>query len=420
MNAYALVDVNNFYASCERLFRPDLNGRPLVVLSNNDGCVVSRSPEAKALGVRMAVPFFQIRKEFEAQGGVWFSSNYALYGDLSQRVMSLLEQHSPRVEIYSIDEAFLELGERWAGDLEAYGRQLRDRVRQWTGLTVGVGIAPTKTLAKLANYAAKRWPATGGVVDLRDAARRHRLMAITPVGEVWGIGRRLSTRLQAEGIETIAQLLAHRPAYWRSRYGVVLERTVQELCGLPCLELEPPEPRQQVLCSRSFGHPIDTQERLNQALATFIERAAEKLRQQSLCTGHLTLFVRANPFRAPKSPALHLSLPLATPSDDTGHLLTLVRPHLDTLWQPSLKYQKGGVMLTDLRPRGQCQSDLFCPSPDPRRQALMQTVDRIRARGLGQLHYAAQGLREPEWMMRQEHKSPDYTHSLADLPRVRA
>lgn len=237
MNAYALVDVNNFYASCERLFRPDLNGRPLVVLSNNDGCVVSRSPEAKALGVRMAVPFFQIRKEFEAQGGVWFSSNYALYGDLSQRVMSLLEQHSPRVEIYSIDEAFLELGERWAGDLETYGRQLRDRVRQWTGLTVGVGIAPTKTLAKLANYAAKRWPATGGVVDLRDAARRHRLMTITPVGEVWGIRRRLSTRLQAEGIETIAQLLTHRPAYWRSRYGVVLERTVQELNGRPCLEL---------------------------------------------------------------------------------------------------------------------------------------------------------------------------------------
>ncbi|MEW7865193.1 Y-family DNA polymerase [Aeromonas diversa] len=420
MSAYALVDVNNFYASCERLFRPDLKGRPLVVLSNNDGCVVSRSPEAKALGIKMAVPFFQIRREFEAQGGVWFSSNYALYGDLSQRVMSLLEKHSPRVEIYSIDEAFLELGERWAGDLETYGRQLRDRIQQWTGLTVGVGIAPTKTLAKLANYAAKRWPATGGVVDLRDPDRRSRLMAITPVDEVWGIGRRLGARLHAEGVETIAQLLTHRPAYWRSRYGVVLERTVQELSGRPCLELEPPEPRQQVLCSRSFGHPVDTQERLNQALATFIERAAEKLREQSLCAAHLTLFVRANPFRAPEVPALHLSLPLLPPSDDTGHLLTLVRPHLGRLWQPSLNYQKGGVILTDLRPRDQCQGDLFSRPQDPRRQALMQTMDKIRTQGLGQLHFAAQGLREPEWMMRQEHKSPNYTLSLADLPRVRA
>lgn len=182
--AIALVDVNNFYASCERLFRPDLKGRPIVVLSNNDGCVVSRSPEAKALGVKMGVPYFQIREAYETQGGAWFSSNYALYGDMSNRVMTVLEGMVPTVEVYSIDEAFIELSESWAGNLVAYGRQVRERVQQWTGLTVGVGIGPTKTLAKLANYAAKKWPATGGVVNLCDKTRRARLMAITPIEEI--------------------------------------------------------------------------------------------------------------------------------------------------------------------------------------------------------------------------------------------
>lgn len=198
--AIALVDVNNFYASCERLFRPELRGRPIVVLSNNDGCVVSRSPEAKAMGIKMAGPYFKIREQFEAYGGVAFSSNYALYGDMSGRVMSTLETMAPKLEVYSIDEAFLSLSESFAGDLTAYGQQIRQRVWQWTGLTVGVGIGPTKTLAKLANYAAKKWPATGGVVDLRDELRRARLMAITPVDEVWGIGRRLGAKLVAQGI----------------------------------------------------------------------------------------------------------------------------------------------------------------------------------------------------------------------------
>lgn len=206
--AIALVDVNNFYASCERLFRPDLRGRPLVVLSSNDGCVVSRSYEAKAMGIKMAGPYFKIREEFEAHGGVAFSSNYTLYGDLSERVMSTLETMAPEVEIYSIDEAFLQLSESFAGDLQVYGQRIRQRVLQWTGLSVGVGIGPTKTLAKLANYAAKKWPATGGVVDLRDELRRARLMAITPFEEVWGIGRRLGARLVAQGITTVADLVA--------------------------------------------------------------------------------------------------------------------------------------------------------------------------------------------------------------------
>ncbi len=226
--AVALVDVNNFYASCERLFRPDLKRRPIVVLSNNDGCVVARSAEAKALGIKMGGSYFQIRQFFEAMGGVWFSSNYALYGDMSNRVMTILEGMAPAVEVYSIDEAFIELSESWAGDLVEFGRQVRERVQQWTGLTVGVGIGPTKPLAKLANYAAKKWPATGGVVDLRDKGRRARLMAITPVDEIWGIGRRLSAKLEAQGIKTVADLVAADPKALRRRYVVVVERTARD------------------------------------------------------------------------------------------------------------------------------------------------------------------------------------------------
>lgn len=300
--AIALVDVNNFYASCERLFRPELRGRPIVVLSNNDGCVVSRSPEAKAMGIKMAGPYFKIREQFEAHGGVAFSSNYALYGDMSGRVMSTLETMAPELEVYSIDEAFLSLSESFAGDLTAYGQQIRQRVWQWTGLTVGVGIGPTKTLAKLANYAAKKWPATGGVVDLRDELRRARLMAITPVDEVWGIGRRLGAKLVAQGINTVADLVASDAKGLRAQYGVVVERIVQELRGLPCAELTvEPAAKLQILSSRSFGERVTDRGEMAQALSGFMARAAEKLRAEGMCCQRVHLFVRTSPFdeRAP-------------------------------------------------------------------------------------------------------------------------
>ena len=295
--AIALVDVNNFYASCERLFRPELRGRPIVVLSNNDGCVVSRSPEAKAMGIKMAGPYFKIREQFEAHGGVAFSSNYALYGDMSGRVMSTLETMAPELEVYSIDEAFLSLSESFAGDLTAYGQQIRQRVWQWTGLTVGVGIGPTKTLAKLANYAAKKWPATGGVVDLRDELRRARLMAITPVDEVWGIGRRLGAKLVAQGINTVADLVASDAKGLRAQYGVVVERIVQELRGLPCAELTvEPAAKLQILSSRSFGERVTDRGEMAQALSGFMARAAEKLRAEGMCCQRVHLFVRTSPF----------------------------------------------------------------------------------------------------------------------------
>ncbi|WP_421221801.1 translesion error-prone DNA polymerase V subunit UmuC [Aeromonas enteropelogenes] len=422
-NAIALVDVNNFYASCERLFRPDLKGRPIVVLSNNDGCVVSRSPEAKAMGLKMAEPYFKIREQFEAQGGIAFSSNYALYGDMSQRVMTILEGMAPTVEVYSIDEAFLELNESWAGDLAEYGRQVRERVQQWTGLTVGVGIGPTKTLAKLANYAAKKWPATGGVVDLRDAARRARLMAITPVDEVWGIGRRLSAKLENQGVKTVADLVAADPKAIRQRYGVVAERTVQELRGIPCTDLEQvAQAKQQIICSRSFGERITTIGPMHQALAGYMERAAEKLRAEGMCCRHVTLFIRTSPF-SDREPYYgnQVSTKLAIPTHDTRALLALIPPLLSRIWVDDQRYQKAGVILADFSPANLHQGDLFAEEQqDPRSDALMQVIDRINQGRMGKVFFATRGRDTREWMMKREQLSPRYTTSVKDLPTVKS
>ncbi len=351
-NAIALVDVNNFYASCERLFRPDLKGRPIVVLSNNDGCVVARSAEAKALGIKMGVPYFQTREVFEAQGGIWFSSNYALYGDLSARVMTTLEGMAPVVEQFSIDEAFLELGD-WAGDLTEYGRQIRAKVQLWTGLTVGVGIGPTKTLAKLANYAAKKWQtATGGIVDLRDETRRAKLMAVTPVDEVWGIGRKLTAKLTAQGINTVADLVATDIKTLRQRYGVVVERTVLELQGIPCAELEPmAQAKQQIICSRSFGERITSFGPMREALAGYMERAAEKLRAEGQRCRHVTLFIRSSPFAERETYySNHIATRFLMPTADTRELLAQVEPLLRRIWRDDVRYMKGGRHADRLHP----------------------------------------------------------------------
>ncbi|HEH9405120.1 translesion error-prone DNA polymerase V subunit UmuC [Aeromonas salmonicida] len=419
--AIALVDVNNFYASCERLFRPDLKGRPIVVLSNNDGCVVARSAEAKAMGIKMGVPYFQILDTYEAQGGIWFSSNYALYGDMSQRVMTTLEGMAPTVEVYSIDEAFVELSESWAGDLVAYGHQIRERVQQWTGLTVGVGIGPTKTLAKLANYAAKKWPATGGVVDLRDEARRARLMAITPIEEVWGIGRRLTAKLESQGIRTVAELVAADPKSLRRQYGVVVERTVQELRGIPCADLEQlAQAKQQIICSRSFGERITTMGPMHQALAGYMERAAEKLRAEGMCCRHVTLFIRTSPF-SDQAPYYgeQISTKLTQPTNDTRALLALIAPLLSHIWRDGHRYQKGGVMLADFTPIGMQQGDLFAGEQQaPHSAALMQVIDKINRGRQGKVYFAASGRDTREWMMKRKQLSPRYTTCFSELPRV--
>ncbi|KAB7701086.1 translesion error-prone DNA polymerase V subunit UmuC [Plesiomonas shigelloides] len=418
-DAIALVDVNNFYASCERLFRPDLKGRPIVVLSNNDGCVVARSAEAKALGVRMTEPFFKIRKVYEAQGGIWFSSNYALYADMSQRVMSTLESMVPSIAVYSIDEAFIELNERWAGDLTEYGKQIKSRVFQWTGLTVGVGIGPTKTLAKLANYAAKRWPATGGVVDLRNPERRKKLMAITPIEEVWGIGRQLDAGLKSRGIHTVADLVNADAKTLRKHYSVTLERTILELQGYPCADLDiAPPAKQQIVCSRSFGEHITDRLSMHQALAAYIERAAEKLRKEGMCCRHVTLFIRTSPFSGTEPYyGNKVSTQLINATDDTRKLLALIPTLLDRIWRDGYRYLKGGVILADFTPLNCQQADLFSdPQENQRNEALMQVIDKINHSHLGKIHFASRGSDSSEWMMKRERLSPRYTTSIAEIP----
>ncbi|MDP5292461.1 translesion error-prone DNA polymerase V subunit UmuC [Oceanimonas sp. CHS3-5] len=415
---FALVDCNNFYASCERLFRPDLTGRPIVVLSNNDGCVVARSAEAKALGIPMGTPWFKVKARFERAGGVAFSSNYALYADISARVMHTLEQLAPRVEVYSIDEAFLDLaGIRTPA---ALGRDIRETVQRWTGITVGVGMAPSKTLAKLANYAAKRWPATGGVVELTCPQRRLRLLQRVPVSEVWGIGPRLSRQLQALGIHTGWQLARANTKVMGRRFSVVMERTICELNGESCLALHQlPESKQQIISSRSFGERVSEWQPLREAVSKYAARAAEKLREQQQYCRLVRVSVRTSPF-ATREPFYGNSamVTLPVPSHDSRELVRAACHCLQQIWRPGLAYQKVAVMLTDFWPPGSFQPELFeVHEPKPHSRPLMRVMDRINRTGKGRVFLAAEGIQQG-WQMKRALLSPAYTTRISDLPRV--
>lgn len=420
---FALVDCNNFYASCERLFRPDLAQRPILVLSNNDGCVVARSSEAKALGIKMGVPVFQIKELIRRHRILTFSSNYALYADLSQRVMQTLEQLAPRVEVYSIDEAFLDLSQLPPDPtLLAYGHHIRATVAQWTGIRVCVGMAPTKTLAKLANHAAKQYPATQGVVDLRDPARQQRLLAITPASEVWGVGRKLSQRLAKLGVQSALDLANCSPHHIRGQFSVVLARTVRELNGESCLALdEVASAKQQIICSRSFGRPITRQADMLEALCEYSARATEKLRQEGQQAKVLSLFIRTSLFQSQRPIySAGLTGQLWCPSSDSRDFMALARQLLGRLWQDGHRYAKAGVILSDFSKPEQRQMDLFDePKQAEKRQALMQVVDHINhQQGPSRVFFASQGL-NPDWRMKRGQVSPAYTTRWDQLPRVK-
>ncbi|MCC4275073.1 translesion error-prone DNA polymerase V subunit UmuC [Marinomonas communis] len=415
---FALVDCNNFYASCEKLFRPDLKHTPVVVLSNNDGCVVARSREVKALGLKMGAPVFQVRDLIEQHNIACFSSNYALYADMSNRVMTVLEQEAPQVEIYSIDEAFLDLTGIDAVDDVA--RQIKAKVDQYTGITVGVGIAPTKTLAKLANHAAKAYPATGGVVDLTDRERQRRLMALVEIGDVWGVGRRLTKHLQARGLHTALDLADADPRMIRREFSVVLERTVRELNGISCLELESMAPtKQQIVCSRSFGERITQKNELKEALAKYVARAAEKLRQETCLAQVLQVFIRTGVFNPnERHYSNSASVKLSAPCDDTRAFLAAMEPLFESIYRPGFRYAKAGVMLTDFYQPNTYQTDLFHPEEDRERSKnLMDVLDKINRQGRGHLFFAAQGV-TPQWSMKREFLSPAYTTNWNSLPKV--
>ncbi|PCQ45000.1 Y-family DNA polymerase [Citrobacter freundii] len=421
---FALVDVNSFYASCETAFRPDLKGRPVVVLSNNDGCVIARNTEAKRAGVKMGDPYFRQKDLFRRYGVVCFSSNYELYADMSSRVMSTLEAMSPRCEIYSIDEAFCDLtGVRNCRVLQEFGQELKDAVYQNTGLAVGVGIAQTKTLAKLANHAAKKWQRqTGGVVDLSNQDRQRKLMATLPVDEVWGVGRRISKKLEAMGIKTVLDLADTDIHFIRKHFNVVLERTVRELRGEPCLELEEFAPvKQEIVCSRSFGERITDYDAMRQAICSYASRAAEKLRGEHQYCRFISTFVKTSPF-ALNEPYYgnSASVKLLTPTQDSRDIIAAATRSLDAIWKDGHRYQKAGVMLGDFFSQGIAQLNLFDDNA-PRRgsEKLMEVLDHLNAKeGKGALYFAGQGIQQ-QWAMKREMLSPRYTTRYEDLLQVK-
>jgi len=419
---FALADVNSFYASCETVFRPDLKGRPVVVLSNNDGCVIARSAEAKKLGIKMGDPFFKMRALFEQHKIVTFSSNYALYADMSTRVMTVLEEMSPAVEIYSIDEAFMNLqGVSNCKDLEEFGREVRAKVLQWTGLTVGVGIAPTKTLAKLANYSAKKWTKTGGVVDLSLTARQRKLMALVEVGEVWGVGRRISKKLNDMGIKTALQLADTPTPLIRKHFNIVLERTVRELRGEPCLELEEFAPtKQQIVCSRSFGDRVSEYDLMREAICSHAVRAAEKLRGEHQYCRHISAFIKTSPFAVNEAYyGKTAGTKLQIPTQDSRDIVAAATQCLDAIWQDGHRFQKCGVMLGDFYSQGVAQLGLFDEyQPRSNSEQLMAVLDGINHSGKGRVWFAGQGVQK-SWEMKRQMLSPAYTTRFSELMRVK-
>lgn len=429
----ALIDGNSFYCSCERVFRPSLNGRPLVVLSNNDGCAIARTAEAKALGIKMGQPWFEIRHLEGEAGLVALSANFELYADMSDRMMSVIAQFGPDQHVYSIDEAFLFLdGVR--EDLTAFGQQLRARVLQWVGIPTCVGIGATYTQAKLANHVAKKRAHWGGVCDLTAMPRGAlaTLMREVDVGDVWGVGARLAPRLRELGIESALDLARADPGAIAGEFSVVLARTVRELRGTPCIDLgADAAPRKQILTSRSFSRAVLTEAELAEAIAEFAERAAQRLRGQGSRAGALQVFIRNSPFRGREQPFSAATSTRLTPAtQDTRQIVLAARRALHAIFRPGVRYAKAGVMLFDLSPAGVEQLELFAAgepgtpgaaAPSGRdSDALMQAVDALNARfGRGTVKLAGAGV-EQSWRHRPARLTPAYTTDWAQLPIVRA
>lgn len=434
---YALVDGNNFYVSCERVFRPSLNGQPVVVLSNNDGCAIARSNEAKALGIAMGAPWFKIRPLEEEAGLVALSANFVLYGDMSNRMMSLAAGLGPTQEIYSIDESFIGLdGVR--GDLTRRSRAIRHRLLQWIGIPCGIGIAQTKTLAKLANHIAKtaeRKPGTypedlAQVCNLAalPASDLDAILQATQVTEVWGVGKRIGQQLQDAGIHTVLDFVRLSPSTVRSRWSVVLEKTLRELQGQPCVDMEAPGPKQQIACTRSFGRPVQRLDDLTQAVSEFATRAAEKLRQQHSVASEVLVFAHTSPFRPGPRFSESVVLPLRRPTSDTKALVYAAQQGMRQIYRPGFDLIKAGVMLLDLRPDTTVQDELCLEPQDDEPSlrdsaALMGTMDALNQRfGKGTVHVASTGSASCNrvWTMRQERRTPHYTTRWEELAVVRA
>jgi len=419
---FALADANNFYASCETVFRPDLRGKPIVVVSNNDGCVIARSAEAKRLGIKMAAPLF-LNEHFFRQNGVHvFSSNYELYGDLSARMMAILGEMAAGQEVYSIDESFLDVtGISNVIPLETFGQQMRERVRRETGLIIGVGFGPTKTLAKLANNAAKKWTQTKGVVDLSSRTRQRKLLHLTDVSDIWGIGPRITKHMYQLGINTALQLADSNISMIRKNFDVIVERTTRELNGESCIALEDaPPPKQNILNSRSFGERITELEDMKQAIVLYATRAAEKLREQHSCCRHIGVSIATARHSDDPQYSNTASCVCDYPTSDTRDIIESALRGLNTIWRDGYRYAKAGVMLGDFYQSGVAQFDMFSEQqPRANADALMAALDGINRSGRGKVFFAGQGERDSPWQMKREMLSPRYTTRLKDIPRIK-
>lgn len=417
---FALVDANKFYANCEKVGRPDLRDRPVVVLSNNDGCVVAACEKARALGIPMFGPFFEVEALCKRHNVAVFSSNYSLYGDLSGRLMTVLAEHAPNMEVYSIDEAFLDF--TGVQDIEDRAHRVRQEVLRRVGIPTCVGVGSTKTLAKLANHTAKKRPEWSGVFDWSwlSESEQDRLLSEIEVGDVWGIGRRLTEKLGAMGITNALQLKHADPRRIKRRFNVVTERTVQELNGVSCLALEDVTPaKQQIIASRSFAHKVKDFRTLESAIAHHTARAAEKLREQQSTARLIGVSISTSPFSEHDQYHPYTVVPLVHPTDDTIELTHSALAGLRCIYRKGYLYHRAGVILMEIGPREIQQTDMFAPLPSPRRHRLMAALDAINQEyGRSTIHLGAEGLSN-RWDMRQDLKSPCWTTRWDQLIEVR-
>ncbi len=412
---YILVDCNNFFASCEKLFRPDWKHDPVIVLSNNDGCVIARSPEAKTLGISMCDPYFKLRPLIARENVRVCSGNFPLYSDISSRVMRVLEEFDPDLHVYSIDEAFLQASLE-PDALLALARDIKETVFKWVGIQVSIGVAPTRTLAKLANECAKKNPSQGGIMCLCDAPSWEQLMDAIPVGDVWGIGRRLELSLRAMGIRTASDLAHAQTTILRKKFGVSVERVIRELQGMSCVDPETLEaPRKQIVCSRTFGNKVADKALLRESLCRFMENAARELRSIDMLAGAVSVFVQTTDDGYGRKHSHSALTMLDAATDDTRKLIRAASDALDKLWNDRLPYRKAGVMLAELRPPDGAQTSFIKLEDDTRNRALMDTLDQLHRQGKN-IRFAGQGIATRPWHLRKDWLSPSYTTRWDQLP----
>lgn len=417
---FALVDCNNFYASCERVFRPDLNGKPIVVLSNNDGCVIARSNESKELGIPMGAPAFEYKEAFQKHNIQVFSANFPLYGDLSNRVMSILSEFAPEIEIYSIDEAFLKLEGFQYIDVLEHMKLAKRKVTKSTGIPISIGVAPTKALSKVANRIAKKYPIqTGGIYIIDSEEKRIKALKWLKIEDVWGIGRKHTKRLQALGVVTAYDFTQLNSAWIQKHLTIVGIRLKAELLGNPCLDLEEVKAKKNIATTRSFEHMIEDLSPLKERVSTFAVSCAEKLRKQRSCCKSLMVFVHTNGFRKDLPQQYkNIVLKLPFPTNSSIEISRYANKALEMIYQKGFAYKKAGVIIMDFIPENEVQLSLF-ENTHPKHLSLMKTIDIINGKfGQQKIRLAIQDQKRV-WKMKQEKLSPQYTTKLSDIITIK-